>query len=63
LAKKNKERGSWPDSENAIWAIRREMESNGFSNAFYNIGRRVLILESEWEKSMKNLLSKGCYEK
>jgi len=50
FAKKNREQGSWPDSESSIWAIRHECPENGFSDSFITIGRRVLIDEDKfWE--------------
>lgn len=48
FAKKNREQGSWPNSESAIWALRAESPDNGFGEAFISIGRRVLIDEEKF---------------
>lgn len=50
FAKKNREQGSWPDSDSAIWALRAGSPKNGFGEAFISVGRRVLIDEEKfWE--------------
>lgn len=50
FATKNRESGTWPDSESAIWALRAGSPQNGFGNAFITIGRRVLVDEEKfWE--------------
>jgi hypothetical protein len=50
FAKKNREQGSWPDSDSAIWALRAGSPDNGFGKVFITIGRRVLIDEEKfWE--------------
>lgn len=50
FAKKNREQGSWPNSDSAIWALRAGSPENGFREAFVTIGRRVLINEEKfWE--------------
>ncbi len=50
FAVKNREQGTWPDSESAIWALRAESPHNGFGEAFITVGRRVLIDEHKfWE--------------
>ncbi len=50
FALKNKEEGTWPDSESAIWALRANRNENGFDKAFITVGRRVLIDETKfWE--------------
>jgi len=46
----NKKNRCWPDSENSIWSVRHGVPGNGFSSAFINMGRRVLIdVEEFWE--------------
>ncbi len=52
FAAKNKDRGTWPDSESAIWALRAGSPQNGFSEAFVTIGRRVLINEEKLWKAV-----------
>lgn len=47
LAEKNREKGLWPDSEAAIWALRAGAPENGFGNVFLKVGRTVLVDESE----------------
>lgn len=50
FAEKNREQGTWPNSESAIWALRAGSPQNGFGEAFITVGRRVLILEGKfWE--------------
>ena len=50
FATKNREQGSWPDSDPAIWALRAGAPENGFGEAFITVGRRVLIDEEKfWE--------------
>ncbi len=48
FAAKNKDRGTWPDSESAIWALRAGCPQNGFTEAFLTVGRRVLINENKF---------------
>lgn len=48
FAKKNEERGTWPSSEAAIWALRAGAPENGFGDVFISIGRRVLIDEEKF---------------
>ena len=47
LAEKNREKGLWPDSEAAIWALRAGAPENGFGNVFLKVGRTVLVDENE----------------
>lgn len=50
FAKKNREQGTWPDSEAALWALRANAPQNGFGKAFLTVGRRVLVNEEKfWE--------------
>jgi len=50
FAQKNREQGTWPDSEAAIWALRANAPQNGFGKAFLTVGRRVLVNEEKfWE--------------
>lgn len=50
FALKNREEGTWPDSEHSIWALKAGSPTNGFSKAFIQVGRRVLIDEDKfWE--------------
>lgn len=55
FAKKNREQGTWPDSESAIWALRAGSPENGFGEGvFISVGRRVLISEDRfWEALYK----------
>jgi len=53
FAKKNKEAGCWPGSESAIWALRADSPQNGFGEAFFSIGRRVLINEGKFWKAVE----------
>jgi hypothetical protein len=54
FAVKNREQGTWPDSESAIWALRADSPKNGFGDAFVTIGRRVLIDDQKfWEAIAK----------
>ena len=54
FALKNREQGTWPDSESAIWALRAESPHNGFGEAFITVGRRVLVNEQKfWEAIIK----------
>jgi len=43
FAQNNKESGSWPASEAAIWAVKAESPKNGFEKAFLKYKRRVLV--------------------
>lgn len=43
FARINKENGTWPSSEAAIWALRANSPENGFGKAFVKIGGRLLI--------------------
>ena len=50
FALKNRESGSWPSSESAIWALKAKSSENGLDEAFIHVGRRVLIDEDKfWE--------------
>lgn len=50
FATKNKEQGSWPDSESSIWFLRAGSPDNGFGEVFVTVGSRVLIDEDKfWE--------------
>ena len=50
FALKNREVGTWPSSESAIWALKARSAENGFSEAFIHVGRRVLVDEDKfWE--------------
>jgi hypothetical protein len=50
FAEKNKQEGTWPDSEFSIWALRAGSPQNGFGEAFITVGRRVLVVEQRfWE--------------
>ncbi len=54
FAQRNKEQGTWPSSEAAIWALRAGSPKNGFGKAFISVGRRVLINEEKfWEAVSK----------
>lgn len=55
LAKKNKEKGTWPSSEASIWALRAGAPGNGFGKAFITIGRRVLIDEGKFWEAVAHL--------
>lgn len=55
FAKKNREQGSWPDSDSAIWALRAGSPDNGFGEAFVTIGRRVLINEEKFWEAIEQL--------
>ena len=55
FAKKNREQGSWPNSDSAIWALRAGSPDNGFGEAFVTIGRRVLINEDKFWKAVSRL--------
>lgn len=48
FAIKNQEKGTWPSSESAIWALRAGSPQNGFGNAFITVGRRVLVDEEKF---------------
>ncbi len=48
FAQKNREQGTWPSSESAIWAIRASSPENGFEDVFITVGRRVLINEEKF---------------
>ena len=56
FAQKNREQGSWPGSESAIWALRASSPENGFAKVFVTIGRRVLIDEEKFWEVVKNSL-------
>lgn len=55
FASKNKEQGSWPDSDSAIWALRAGAPDNGFGEAFITVGRRVLIDEENFWEAIAHL--------
>ena len=55
FAIKNKEKGTWPNSESAIWALRAGAPGNGFGKAFITIGRRVLIDEGKLWAAIEGL--------
>ena len=56
FAKKNREQGTWPDSESAIWAIRAGSPENGFGKeVFITVGRRVLVVEDQFWKALSHL--------
>jgi len=56
FAKKNREQGTWPDSESAIWALRAGSPENGFGkDVFISIGRRVLIVEENFWRAVARL--------
>lgn len=55
FAKKNKEQGTWPDSEPAIWALRAGAPENGFGDSFITVGRRVLIVEKNFWRAVERL--------
>lgn len=48
FALKNREQGSWPNTDAAIWALRAGSPANGFGEAFVTVGRRVLINEKNF---------------
>lgn len=52
FAKKNKEQGTWPDSEASIWALRANSSTNGFKDAFFTVNARVLIDEEKFETAI-----------
>jgi hypothetical protein len=55
FAKKNRESGTWPDSESAIWALRAGSPQNGFGDVFVTVGRRVLISEQKFMETLARL--------
>jgi len=55
FAAKNRESGTWPASESAIWALRAGSPQNGFGPAFINVGRRVLISEEKFLEAVARL--------
>lgn len=56
LAAKNRENGTWPDSESAIWALRAGSPENGIGkDVFLKIGRRVLVDEEKLWAAISSL--------
>ena len=55
FASRNREIGTWPDSESTIWALRGGSPENGFGEAFITIGRRVLIDEEKFWEAVSRL--------
>lgn len=56
LAAKNRENGTWPDSEAAIWALRAGSPENGIGkDVFLKVGRRVLVDEEKLWAAISNL--------
>lgn len=56
LAEKNRENGTWPDSEAAIWALRAGSPANGIDKeVFLKVGRRVLVNEEKLWSAISRL--------
>ena len=55
LAIKNRQNGTWPDSESSIWALKSNSPENGFGSAFLKVGRRVLVDEGKFWEAVDNL--------
>lgn len=55
MAEKNRQNGSWPASESALWALRQGSPGNGFGGVFLTVGRRVLIDEKKFLEAIARL--------
>lgn len=55
FAFKNRESGTWPASESAIWALKARAPDNGFGKAFIHVGRRVLVDEDRFWEAVTHL--------
>lgn len=58
FALKNKETGTWPYSESALYALRQAAKEKGFDGCFIKVGRRVLIDVNKFWESIKTMNEK-----
>ena len=55
FANDNKARGLWPNTPAQVWGLRAASPGNGFGEAFVTVGRRVLVNELNFYKSIESI--------
>ena len=59
FAEQNARKGTWPDSQAAIWALRAKTPENGFADAFLKVGGVVLVDENKFWEAVDKLQKKN----